>query len=372
MALVTSQNLPDFLHGWTVARSIPQDVIAGVKSGVFDLSGGVIRVAQGHDGAGRIIRHLIPVGEVGTPDVVLQHAARAMHFSGLNLAVSAVGFGIIHAKLTKLDDNLKALKDSVDGIARLLELDERAKLKSALKYLSMVMQEGSVDAREQQLLHGILNVFGPIKEKYQELLPESPTETAMACQEYFALTSLATAKCSAELGMVGAARRNLEDDFTFWARQARRIVERDFLGQHPERFMAGEFASDVPLSEVASWLNFVNDEKRSEEERINELRNKIHLSVGGDGSWIPWPPKEAKRTVEVDTEKNVPALRKLVACHGVLQGYVDQYSLLDENQMTPSEFQRKVEALDQKLVVDGYVILQPAPVSRQDSSRLDD
>ena len=63
----------------------------------------------------------------------------------------------------------------------LLELDERAKLRAALKTLSMVMVDGSDASREQQLLNAVLTIFGPVNMKYRDLLPEARSETAMAC-----------------------------------------------------------------------------------------------------------------------------------------------------------------------------------------------
>ena len=371
--------MDEFLRGWTVAREIPPDVIDGVNRGVYQVHGGVIRTAPGTDEAGRIVRHLIPsrqdptvpsgafldLSRARNTQQLLQVATGTMLLSGLNLAVSAVGFAVLYKKLTDLDNSLTAIRDSVEGIARLLELEEKAKLAAALKILSMVMQEGSLGSREQQLLNAVLNVFGPVNIKYRELLPAAKSETAMACQAYFALTSLATAACSAELGMVRAAKHHLDDDCAFWAQQARRIA-RDLLGEHPERFVAGEFVSEVSLREVAAWLNFAADEERSEPERIDELRNRIRLSTHkGEGLIaIPWlgkdDPLAVSKTIEADKQEKIPALRELVARHGVLRGYADQYALLDENGMTPSEFQRRVDALDQGMLVDGYVILEPA------------
>lgn len=161
-----------------------------------------------------------------------------MLLSGFNLAVTAVGFAVLFEKLTNLDRSLTALRDSVKEIARLMELNERAKLKATLKILAMVIQEDSVATRES-LLNRVLHGFGPVNMKYRDLLPKAKSEAAMACQEYFVLTSLATVVCAAELGMVRTARRYLDDDYAFWAPQARRIAN-DFLGKHPERFVAGE------------------------------------------------------------------------------------------------------------------------------------
>ena len=125
-----------------------------------------------------------------------------MLLSGMNLAVTTVGFGVLYKKLTELDKSLSEIKDSVDGIARLLDLDERAKLIFALEQLSIVTRKGPPGKREEPLLHHVLNALGPTRLKYQELLPGARFGTAMACQEYFTLASLAVAACWAELGSV--------------------------------------------------------------------------------------------------------------------------------------------------------------------------
>ncbi|MDE0034624.1 MAG: hypothetical protein OXU75_16070 [Deltaproteobacteria bacterium] len=374
--------MDEFLPGWTVAREIPPDVVDGVNRGVYQVHGGVIRMAPGAAGAGRIVRHLIPARQdpnvpfggflnlpLASTEHLLQMATGAMVLSSLNLAVSAVGFAVLYKKLTDLDKSLTAMAKKVEGIARLLELEEKAKLASALKTLSMVMKGGALDSRKQQLLNerllnAVLNVFGPVNMKYRELLPAAESETAMACQGYFALTSLATAACHAELGMARMAKDYLDDDCAFWAQQARRIAG-DLLGEHPERFVAGEFVSEVSLREVAAWRNFAADEDRSEPERIDELRNRIRLSTNKGGGLIAIPllgkddPAAVAKTIEADKQGTIPALRELVARHGVFRGYADQYALLDENGMTPSEFQRRVDALDREMLVDGYVILEP-------------
>ena len=373
--------MDEFLRGWTVAREIPPDVIDGVNRGVYQVHGGVIRTAPGTDEAGRIVRHLIPsrqdptvpsgafldLSRARNTQQLLQVATGTMLLSGLNLAVSAVGFAVLYKKLTDLDNSLTAIAKTVEGIARLLDMEEKAKLAAALKTLSMVMKGGALKGKQQllneQLLNAVLNVFGPVNMKYRKLLPAAESETAMACQQYFALTSLATAACHAELGMVRMAKDNLDDDCAFWAQQARRIAG-DLLGEHPERFVAGEFVSEVSLREVAAWLNFAAGEDRSEPEQIDELRNRIHLSTDKGKALIAIPllgkDGAVSKTIEADKQEKIPALRELVARHGVLQGYADQYALLDENGMTPSEFQRRVDALDQGMLVDGYVILEPA------------
>ena len=55
MALPTSQPAPKILRGWTVARGIPEVGINGINSGIYELYGGVMRLAPHNDGACRIL-----------------------------------------------------------------------------------------------------------------------------------------------------------------------------------------------------------------------------------------------------------------------------------------------------------------------------
>jgi len=295
-------SVTEMLPGWTVAREIPSDVIDGLNRGDYVLHGGVIRSAPSTDGAGQIVRHLLPTGQdlpdsvtasslpdltlVRTTQDLLHATTGTMLVSGMNLAVTTVGFVVLYKKLTELQKRLSEIKDSVDGIARLLELDDRAKLTFALEELSLVTRQGPPGKREEPLLQHVLTALGPARAKYRELLPGARLETAMACQEYFTLTSLAVARCRAELGRVDGARKHLEDDYKFWVEQARRIAGEDLLGEHPERFMAGEFVSDVSLGELAAWLNFVHDEHQSEPKRIDELAQE-DPPVRRWQAWIP-------------------------------------------------------------------------------------
>ncbi len=367
-------SVTEMLPGWTVAREIPADLIDGLNRGDYVLHGGVIRSAPSTDGAGQIVRHLLPTGR-DLPDSVaassvpvLTHARTTQHLlqatkgtmllSGMNLAVTAVGFGVLYKKLTELDNSLSQIKDSVDGIVRLLELDDRANLKFALDTLSIVTREGPPGKREEPLLDAVLATLGPARVKYQELLPGARFETAMACLEYFTLASLAVASCWAELGRVDVARDHLQRDYRFWAEQARRIAGEDLLGERPERFMAGEFVPDVPLGELAACLNFVHDEHQSEPERIDELRKRILVYADGKPGFLK-PKPAPKDAIEAD-KKKIGELRKLVARNGVFQGYVHQYALLSESGLTPAELQHRIDAVDRHMLVDDYVILQPA------------
>lgn len=204
--------MSESLLGLQVARSIPQEVITGILIGQYKQYGGVIRWADGTDKAGQIVRHLLPVateslnlplfapmssvlGAVNTYQInrlsgqvssltesvhhLFQIANDTMVMSGLNLAVCAVGFGILHKKLTRLENQLGKLQRSVQEIRILMELEERAKLASALRDLLNISAVKKSSHRHSLLLNA-KNIFGIVNFKYKELLTQANTlSTAM-------------------------------------------------------------------------------------------------------------------------------------------------------------------------------------------------
>lgn len=374
--------------GLTVTRAIPPEVIAGLMTNQYKLYGGVIRWAPGTEYAGQIVRHLVPVAPKShviqfvnpyqlhklnlATQQILQMATGTMALAGLNLVVSAVGFAVIYQKLKTLEGQLSEIQQEVRAIRELLELDERAKLGAALQNLLYAMQSRSLENR-RQMLFDAKNVLAPVNLKYKELLAKADMiETAMGYEEYFSLTSLANTRCLAELGMLDIARRNIEDDCKFWEEQARRIANDHLLGQNPERFMFSDFVEDVPTTQLIEWLDFAEGTEKGYE-WIDELRSRTdtwyaqgrYSDVGKGTSKVVSSIGKvfARKTpagIEIEKQKIIPALQKLTARDKVLQGYVVQYELLEENDITPSQLEEKIAQIEPESVIDGYIILQPS------------
>jgi hypothetical protein len=401
--------------GLNITRAIPTEVFAGLMTGDYSLHGGVIRWAAGTESAGQIVQHMIPIAQQGisaslfapiagilegvntyqlhnltgqttaianqvnviagqvdalttATQQVLNIANTTMIFSGLSLAVTSVGFVMLNKKLNNLEGKLNEIGKDVKAIRALLELDERSRLAAALRDLLNIADVKNVEHRDK-LLFNSKNILGQISLKYKELLADANTlEMAMAYEEYFCLTSLAHARCLAELGMLDIARRDLEQANEFWKAQSQYIANEFLLGKNPERFLFSDFSQDVPVSVLIEWLDFAYGKEKGYA-WIDELRNKIK----------PWYSKESQ-TLEkglfdvfssfTDTpktkglvrqkEKIIPSLQKLVARNKVLSGFIAQYELLEKHNITPTEFEQKIASLPETAKVNGYIILQPA------------
>ncbi len=382
-----------------VARSIPPENYLGLITGKYKLFGGVIRWARGTPYAGQIVRHLIPVntqtidapilapvskalgavntyqlnnllGQSAAMQQIFQISTSTMALSGLNLAVTAVGFAVLNEKLKRLEGKLTELQQEVKAIRTLMELEERANLGAALRDLLIVVDIKNLDHRDTMLFNS-KNILAPISLKYKELLAGADNlEAAMAYEEFFCLTSLAHARCLAELKMLEYARRDLEESSEFWEKQAHRIANKFLLGDNPERFLFSDFVQDVPVSVLIEWLDFAYQEEKGYG-WIDDLRGKtrawysqddyVAKGVSAVGKMFTRRTGSVKVTeIDQDKERVIPSFQKLVARNNVFEGYKAQYGLLEAQNVTPSEFESKVALLAPEAAVDGYLILEPA------------
>ncbi len=367
-------------EGWNVVRAIPYQYLAGLLTREYALSGGVIRHAAGSAQAGQIVAHLLPAassignlvpglnfipgiaaniqlrgvsnqlntiddlvrvnshqlnqlsGQMGSltqaTQQVLQLSASTAVLSGLGLAVSCIGFSLMQRKLTVIDDKLDAVKAQIKEIMDFLYLGERAELRSALGDLLKTQDMKNASHRDR-ILNDRRQQLMKLNEKYKELLAGSTTIACFAAnEEYFALTALAYARCSAELGMLDIASQEMQSLDAFWKEQSRRAARDLLIGTHPERFLASDFAQFLPVSSVVSWLDFANDEVKGYEWIDTLLRsidepwyNRGFKNVWGvaAGSGLN---RSTGRGLDDEQRIVVPTLQKLLNRNSIFDGYV--------------------------------------------------
>lgn len=162
----------------TVARTISSvpDIIAGIKSGLYTVWGGVVRYSAGQSKGGQIVGHLQFPGDAaqaaeqlaklqealggveGALGVLqnLQYANLAL--SGLNLAVSVAGFAIVCKKLNGISEQLQQQSEKLDVLIEMAtdahireELRDSARFQAALKTVRQFAEQDDLQGLRSQV-----------------------------------------------------------------------------------------------------------------------------------------------------------------------------------------------------------------------------
>lgn len=169
-----------------LARTISSapEIIEGLRSGLFQLWGGVVRYAAGHPKGGQIVGHLQFPGDAaqaaeqlaklqqalggveGALGVLqnLQYANLAL--SGLNLAVSVAGFAIVCKKLNDISEQLNQQSEKLEVLIEMVrdakareELRDNARFHATLKTVRQFAEQGD--------LQGLKSQIGCLHEQYE-------------------------------------------------------------------------------------------------------------------------------------------------------------------------------------------------------------
>jgi hypothetical protein len=356
------------LAGYTLTKSIPDNALIGIMSGAYKVYGGVIRNGT----TGQIVAHLIDatnpiniatslfppldlvISGINTVQLsriganisqLITLAQGTMALSGLTLAVSAASFVFLNNKLNSIDSRLVTMSDDIKAIKKFLELQERARLATAFKTMQGLDDSIDIGLREK-LLVGAKQTLGEIHEKYRELLMNiKNVEEALAIEEYFTVTALGHALCTAELDMHKQAKNELKEAYNIWSTASERI-SRDFvLRDEPERFMQSRYAAKLKTDEMVDWLDFGYQTNRGIE-WIDDLRGK--------NSWMPKIPTKLNAHEGLELE----IMRKLVQRDRIYQSYIGQYEYLSETSTRPSIMQNYIESIpENERVQNSYVFV---------------
>ncbi|GIZ51105.1 hypothetical protein [Noviherbaspirillum aridicola] len=351
------------LAGFTLSRTVPQHVLYGVVTNAYKICGGVIR-----NPSGQIVAHLINAGSslaaapaiplAGPAGLVLNAvnsfqlykigkdvkaieaatsqlislAQGTIALSGLTLAVSSAGFVFLARKLNQIDQKLNEIAKDVKAIKTFLQSQEKAALATALKTLSGI-HSGLEDKTRIPLLINARQTLGEIHQRYRDqLLAVDRIENVFAIEEYYTVTALGHALCSAELDMRDTAVSDLDDAHATWTAAARRIGCDLALGKDPERFLLSAYSASIRTEEIVDWLDFAHGTEKGIA-WVDDLRAQMS----------PFRLPQLKPSTTDTT--GIDVLRKFASRNRVYEGYALQYRYLEANGIRPSIMQQFVESL---------------------------
>ena len=161
-----------------LARTISSapEIIEGIRSGLFNVWGGVVRYAAGHPKGGQIVGHLQFPGDpaqAGEQLAKLQQALGGVEgalgvlqnlqyanlaLSGLNLAVSVAGFAIVCKKLNGISEQLHQQSEKLDALIEMAssakareELRDSARFSAVLWTVRQYAEQGDMPSLKNQV-----------------------------------------------------------------------------------------------------------------------------------------------------------------------------------------------------------------------------
>ena len=347
--------LPDMI----VQRMVPQEFLSKIYAGIAEVYGGTIREVK----TGRILAELVEVepsrggDTLGTAISIADTASRRLigiatastALSGLTLAVSTAGFLFLTKRLSSIDDRLQEIQKDVKYIKSFLETRQRAELINAMNTLRDARDAKSESTRDQLLIDS-RQELGTLNHHFAMQLQEVEDDAVFeAAEEYFSLSALGHAHCTAELGMASAATNDYRRAFETWSEAVTRYAQRHMLKDDPERFLGQRFAEIAGIQQIATWMErfFGNAPSGN---WIDELRKR----PAATSWWTTKPTAEDHNTVRL--------LDKLAARKQTTDGYTSQYKKLEDKKMRPSEFRAAVGEMRPASVLDGVVVVvDPEP-----------
>jgi hypothetical protein len=360
--------MPAPLPVLVVQRAVPEHVALAVSQGIARVFGGTVREVK----TGRILAELVEARDCAGGFAAARAAAGVMSttessvavlasrhliglatgstaMSGLTLAVSTAGFLFLTKRLAEVDGHLQQMQKDVKYIRSFLETRQRAELINAMNTLRDAREAKSQSTREQLLIDS-RQELGTLNHHYASQLQEVEDDAVFeATEEYFSLSALGHAHCTAELGMSSAASNDYRIAFETWAKAVTNYAQRHMLKDDPERFLGHRFAEIASVQQIATWMEqFTGDPPAGN--WIDELRRR----PAATSWWTTKPAAEDRNTVRL--------LDKLAQRKHVMDGYTSQFRRLDEKQLRPSELRAAVENLDPADSTDGvFVVVDVQP-----------
>ena len=354
----------------TLERTLPTEVLTGVLSQQYSIHGGVIRNASG-----QIVRHLVsassttldPFGFISAiPNLynvyqikrlaemtqqVLAISTATVALSGLNLAVSALGFMMMRDSLKKVEQHLEKSDKKLAWIKVFLDSSRRARLLSAVDELATLP---SATTHRQHILHSSREKLGEVAMHYLQHWSESnELQEVMAYQHYYCMAFLAKSRCSAELEMYDNAVSEFQNGLTQWQEGSRAIIRDKIFANSRSRFFSNEYLNLAPTAKIAGWMDFAYNDKRGYE-WIDTLRQEYEPPSKGfiDNLFT------AKKKDDAQAD-DVTYLDNLFSRNSILEGYGSQLKFLADNEVKPSLFQEEINSLVMSDDSDKVLILAP-------------
>jgi hypothetical protein len=258
-----------------VSAEIPQEIVKGLESGLYERIGGAIRDVETQ----QVVAWLREAYELGSPVIseVLSLSSTAADASTLNLALSTMQFAVVMKRLQVIEKQLKEMKQILDSIDYKIDLSFYANFRAALDLAANAFTLSNHESRRVSSMQAI-NRFLEAEHHYTNLADIEIANQSQVADDYLYTLSLAyvtEVRCYLELDEIDTALQRLQEGHSVLRPRIERHV-RTLLTSNPAAFLHPSLTQAIGLKRLTAvyrWLTpGVDETSVFEAQRANLFR----------------------------------------------------------------------------------------------------
>ncbi|GAB4109093.1 MAG: hypothetical protein OHK0022_61490 [Roseiflexaceae bacterium] len=265
-----------------VSLDLPASIAAGLRSGVYERVGGLIRMAD----TKQVVLWLRETGPAAISSVPALLAGVGAATSILSLGISVAGFAVISERLSQLDARLALVQQALDRIERGVSVLYDAQIRAAFAMADTAFSLGNADNRRASALLAIDRLL-VAQHQLVALASQHLMQETQTADEYLLLLMLAhltEVRCLLELEELEHAQTRLRAGLAVVRPRVEHYV-RKLLTDNPAIYLQPALAGAVSLerlTQIYRWL----DPTATASIVFEQLRPQLFALQPDNDTWI--------------------------------------------------------------------------------------
>ncbi|HEU4326678.1 MAG TPA: hypothetical protein VFS21_26295 [Roseiflexaceae bacterium] len=372
-----------------VSLDLPAPIAAGLRSGVYERVGGVIRTTE----TKQVVLWLRETGPaaIGSVPALLTGVGAAA--SILSLGISVAGFAVLSERLSQLDARLALVQQALDRIERRVSVLYDAQIRAAFAMAHTAFSLGNADNRRASALLAIDRLL-VAQHQLVALASQHLMQETQTADEYLLLLMLAhltEVRCLLELEEQEHAQTRLRAGLAVVRPRVEHYL-RKLLTDNPAIYLQPALAGLVSLERLAQIYRWL-DPAATHGAVFEQLREQIFALQPAGDAWIralpariwdpalfsgaqgrpravepqanllgSWPKQVEQLSGALPWNKGIPAEQRSGALQSLAQAVADMETMIETYQRFAS-YQDEIQSMrDAGLTFQQWRALLPEAV----------
>lgn len=279
-----------------VLDEIPEKIVEGLESGVYERIGGAIREVDTQ----QVIAWLREIYELSEPAVseILSLSATAANANALNLALATMEFAVVMKRLDAIETQLKQMQKTLEAINYKIDLSFYANFRAALDLAANAFTMSNTESRRVSSMQAI-NRFLEAEHHYADLADIEIANQSQVADDYLSTLCLAyvtEVRCYLELEEPATALQRLQEGLRVLRPRFEQHV-RSLLTVNPAAYLHPSIKDQVDLKRLTRVYRWLTPGVK-ESDVFETLRENLFLLAQDTKGWIDALPAAIQMPVK--------------------------------------------------------------------------